>query len=415
VNLSHNFLTVSRTRACLLVVAVLAGVLLAGCASKRGPSKDEQAKARWNEARARVLLNLAGEQYARGNLKDARKTTTDGLRMSNQVGGLYILQAKLDIEDGQLQSAAGALRIAKQLEPNNPEPYYYSGIVAERWQRPDEALAEYRAASQRRPTELAYLLAAAEALVSLDRSEEAAEMLESKLVFFESSAPIRDMLAQIYQEMGRMTEAAELYRQASLLAPDDPTLRERHALALVEAREWRQATDVLERLVARPEHSEQASLHIALAECRMQIGNTPAARAAFMRATRLDPKSAAAWLGVGKAALAEGDIEKAEFALRQAEALNLTGRTAADAALLRGYLHLKQNQVQAAAKSFQSAAQLAPDDPMPLVMLGFCQQKIGRADMARGYYTRALELDPQESLARQLLDGLARTDRDPLP
>lgn len=408
-------LDLRRARVALVSTAILAGLLLAGCASSSQPSRKEQARAHWNDARARVLLNLASDQYAHGNLVDARKTVTDGLKLSDRVAGLFTLQAKLDIEDGQLQSASNALKLATRLAPADPEPYYLNGIVAERWQQEEEALASYRQASQRAPTEMAYLLAVAESLLSLDRAPEAAAALEERLVFFESSAPIRDMLGQIYQEMDRHADAAELYRQASVLAPDDAAIRERHALALVEAGEWRKAAEVLERLLSLPEHAEQVFLHMALAECRLQQGNAAAARAAFTKAARIDPKNATAWLGVGKSALATGELERVEYAIQQVETQRPTGRTAVDVALLRGYLHLKQDRVEDAARSFAAAGRIEPQDPMPQVMYGLCQQRLGKTEEARRYYTQALKMDPDDTLARELLNALAQTDTDPLP
>lgn len=397
----------------LLALAVMAGIL-GGCAS-RGPSQKEKARANWNEARATVLLNLATEHYTHGNLVEARKTTNDALKLSTRVPGLHVLAAKLDIDEGKLQSASASIALARQLSPRDPEPDYLAGIIAERWQQNEEAVLAYRAASEKRPDELAYLMALAEALLGVDRAEEAAAALEERIVYFESSAPIRDMLAQVYQEMGRHEEAAELYRQAAVLAPDEPSLRERQALALMQAGQWAKAADQLERLVAMPENQEQASLHIALAECRMQQGNHAMARVWYQRATRVDPQNGAAWLGLGKASLETDDLERVEFALDQAESLRPTGQAAADVALLRGYLYLRQERPAEAARSFAAAMRAAPEDAMPLIMYGYCRQKLGDVEQAREYYTRALEIDPADPLAHELMGSLASTDVDLLP
>ena len=48
------------------------------------------------------------------------------------------------------------------------------------------------AASDKAPAELPYLLARAEMLVELERSEEAMTLLQGKVVYFENSAAIRD-------------------------------------------------------------------------------------------------------------------------------------------------------------------------------------------------------------------------------
>jgi len=402
-----------RARIFLVALAVMA-CLLAGCRS-RGPTQKEQAHAKWNDARAQVLLNLANEQYTHGNLVEARKSANDGLKMTERLAGLYILSAKLDIDGGNLQAASAAIEMAQKLSPRDPEPDYLAGIVAERWQNNEEAVLAYRAASEKRPEVLAYLLALSEALMVVDRPYEAAAALEPKLVYFESSAPIRDMLGQVYQEMDRHEEAAELFRQATVLAPDDTTLRERHALALMQSGQHGKAADQLERLVGLPEHSQQVSLHVALAECRMQQGNFAVARVWFQRATRIDPQNTAAWLGLGKAALETDDLERVGYALQQAEALRPAGKTAADVALLRGYLHLREERPGEAAKSFASAIRHDPEDPMPLIMYGYCRQKLGDLEQARQYYTRALEIDPTDALAHELMGSLATADRDLLP
>ena len=397
-----------------MISLALLGLIAGGCSSGK-PSRKEQARANWNAARAGVLLNLANDQYRHGNFADARKTSNEALKLSNKVPGLFVLRAKLDIEDGELQSAAAALAAAKALSPADPEPYYLSGIVNERWQKAEDALADYRAALERNGSEMAYLLAVAESLVGLDRPAEAAALLEPKVAYFESSAPIRDMLGQVYAEQGRHAEAAEMFRQAAVLAPDDADIRERQAVALAQAGDFRRAADLLERLTAEPANAEKVSLHLTLAECRMQMGNAAGARAAYQRATRIDERNVAAWLGVGKAALAAGELDRAEVAVGRAEALRPAGRVGADVALLRGYVQLKRGQVEQAAASFAAAGRIEPRDPMPLTMYGYCQQLLGRPAEARRFYDRALELDPGETLADELKRALAAAPTDPLP
>ena len=398
----------------LVVAGGLAVTIAMGCGS-RGPSKKEQARANWNAARASVLLNLGNDQFRHGNFAEARKTSDEALKLSNRVPGLFVLRAKLDIEDGELQSAATALTAAKVLSPRDPEPFYLCGVIAERWQQPEQALAEYQGALERKPDELAYMLAVAETMVTLERAEAAAELLEAKLHFFESSAPLRDLLGQVYEQLDRPADAAEMYRQAAVLAPEDMSIRERHALSLAEAGDWRRSAELLERLLDESDQSRNLSLHMALAECRMELGNYSAARAAYQRAARLDERSVAAWLGVGKAALADGDVERAATAVGRAEALRPAGHQAADAALLRGYIQLKQNDPTAAAHSFAAAGRAQPKDAMPIIMYGYCQQLLGRPQDAERFYRLAAQMDPNEPLAGTLMRALASGDVSPIP
>ena len=96
-------------------------------------------------------------------------------------------------------------------------------------------------------------------------------------------------------------------------------------------------------------------------------------------------------------------------------ALRPAGAVAADAALLRGYLLLRQERPAEAARSFAGAIRLSPDDAMPLLMYGYCRQKLGDPEEARRYYSRALEIDPTDPLAQELMGSLASTDADLLP
>jgi Tfp pilus assembly protein PilF len=52
---------------------------------------------------------------------------------------------------------------------------------------------------------------------------------------------------------------------------------------------------------------------------------------------------------------------------------------------------------------------------MPLLMYGYCRQKLGDPEEARRYYSRALEIDPTDPLAQELMGSLASTDADLLP
>ena len=82
---------------------------------------------------------------------------------------------------------------------------------------------------------------------------------------------------------------------------------------------------------------------------------------------------------------------------------------------MTGYLRLKQARVQEAADSFLRASQLDREDATPVAMYGLCQQRMGRAEAARQYYERALALDPDDPLARHLMEAMASNSREPLP
>src|SRR6478609_5594527 len=153
--------------------------LLAGCGDvKQPPDSKQKLTTQWQGARAGVQYTLAKQEYEAGDVDGARKSCDQALKLNPKLAPALILSAKLSIEKGQLDRADQSLNEAREIEPKNPEPDYYSGIVYQRWQKSEKALEFYTHASEKAPNEPAYLLARAELLVSLDKSSEALALLQ---------------------------------------------------------------------------------------------------------------------------------------------------------------------------------------------------------------------------------------------
>ena len=390
----------------VLLAAVLAGAALTagGCASsKTGPTQKEAATLQWNQARAAVLFGLARDQYNNGNFDTSRKTIDDALKLDPKNPQLHMLAARISIELNQLDLAQQSLATTRELAPKDAEACYYAGIVAQRWQKWDEALADYTAASERAPTELAYLMARAEMLVLLDRNDEALSLLQEKVTFFDHSGPLRDAVGQLLMQKHDYAAAAELFRQASVLAEDDPTLRQHLALALYYGGNFRDSADLLMRLVETDDGVKDGSLFLALGECQLQLDRAQDARGSFERAAELSTGDPAAHLGVAKAALALGDLRRADLAVRKAIVLQ---PDSGEATLLLGYLRLRQGRNDEALGAFRRAAQLDRTDPTPLCMIGYTLSKSGKNDQAMEFYGRALKLKPDDRFASELMASI---------
>jgi Flp pilus assembly protein TadD len=215
-----------------IVPVLLLTLVAAGCTGKKRPTQREQAHRQWNAARANVLHGLAKGQYELGNFERSQRTVNEAMALDPENPLLHVLAAKLAIEQGRLEIAEQHLARARVLAPNHAEAYYLSGVIFQRWQQPQTAFDFYSQAHERAPAELAYLLAQAEMLVFMDRAPEALAMLQERVIYFEHSAVIRDAVGQLLMQEGRYREAADMFRQASILATDDMVIREHLALAL---------------------------------------------------------------------------------------------------------------------------------------------------------------------------------------
>jgi tetratricopeptide (TPR) repeat protein len=389
-------------RCTALALALLA---TAGCQSGGAASTQDRAAAKkqWAGARANVLANLAKEQYDGGLFEKCRSTLNDALRIDPDNAPLRVLSARLAIEQGSLELAEQELLVARRLDPNSAEADYLSGVVCQRWQRAQEAHDYYRSAAAKQPSELAYLLAQAEMLVNLGRGDEALALLQAKVVYFEYSATIRDAVGQLLMQKGLYAQAVDVFRQASVLAADDESLREHLAMAFYHAKQYRDAADALARVLRADAYAKRADLYVALGECQLQLNKPRDAREAFETATTVGPNQSAAWTGLGKAALRLNDLRRAEIALRRAVTID---PAAAETHLLLGYARLKQGQLDEALGSFRKASALDPADTVSVCMIGLVLEKQGKNADALRQYAKALKLRPGDDLATRLMAGI---------
>jgi Flp pilus assembly protein TadD len=387
----------------LTVVALM--LAFNGCASdgKKAQTPKEQAVKQWSQARAAVTGSLARSQYENGNFDKARKSIDEALKLDPENVNLHLLSARLSIETGQLEVAMKELELTRKLDEKNAEVEHLTGVVYQRWQKPELACQHYARAFEKNDKELAYLLAQAEMLVMLDRPHDALSALRERIHGFEHNAAIHHCIGQVLIDMQRYAEAVDAHRQAALLAPEDVEIREHLAMALFYNRQYRDAGDSFTRLLRDPENAKRAELWVALGECQLQIGRANDARNSFETATQLDATSTSAWLSLAKATLEVGDMRRAETVLRKAIALDATS---AEAHLMLGYLRLRQNRLEDAMKAFRQASALDRTDPVSLCMIGYVLEKSGKPEYASRYYAQALKVKPGDELATKLMASI---------
>ena len=393
----------------LIIVSALSIGGAFGCAAPGGKTQKQAATEQWNHARATVLCSLAHDQYASGSFDKSRQTVDSATALDPKNIELVLLSARIDIELGQLESAQAELAKAATLDPKNAEIDYLTGVVQQRWQRPDKAREAYARAVEKKSDDVAYLMAEAEMYVQLDDAPAALSLLQDRVVFYEHSAAIRDAIGQLLEQSGNLTRALEYYRQASALDGTDQDIRERLALALFRNGDYREALSQLSRVLAAPESAKRSDLQIAAGECELQLNLPSDARHRFDDLTTADDTNAAAWLGVAKASLNLGDLRRAEQAAMRATAL-LPG--SASAHELLGYVRMRQARFDEAAVSFRRAMAADRADATNVCMLGMALTKQGRAAEAKAYFAQALAIDPKNELALRLTATMTASAND---
>ncbi len=198
-----------------------------------------------------------------------------------------------------------------------------------------QAFEFYTAAAEKAPAELAYLMAKAEMLVAMDRSDEALALLQDKVVYFEHSAGIRDAVGQLLMQPRavRAKRSTCSARRASSRRGRLP-IREHLALALFYDKQYREAADVLGKLRegrAVRQARRPARWRWASASCRSASRATPA-QLRNRRAAR--PVNAGVWLGLARPRWSSSDLQARRAGARRSRRARRRRRRGAPAARL---------------------------------------------------------------------------------
>jgi lipopolysaccharide biosynthesis regulator YciM len=231
------------------------------------------------------------------------------------------------------------------------------------------------------------------------------------------------------ERAGRRDEAARLYREALSHHKNElPALRGLRNLA-IDARNWREALDVAERLVAHAPASERAQdtgwlaiIHHELGRAEVEQGRPAAAIPHFRSAIRADRSFVPALLALGEAHEATGDRREAlrtwERAVEAQPALPVLvrlerayreeGRPSRMIALYRaaverapddlalavalGRVYFELEMLDEAADQLEKVEVRAPDLPAVHAFLGSVFERRGETREAFQEYRRALRL-----------------------
>lgn len=391
----------------LLTLAASAGLILLTTAcsgplpTKGAAHKDavDKADARWKTMRSNMMLQMATQQFATGDLDQAEKTINEALEIDKKNDRLYTLGGRVCIERGQLERAYHMLGIAIETNAKSSDGQYYQGLVLQRWQQYEGALVRYRQAYVLEPDNVAYLLAVTEMLVSIDHIEEARELLEEKQAYFDQNAGVRGALGQVYLLKGQPEKAIECFKQASVLRPDDAQTQEQLGQAQAAAGKHIDAIATLEKLTARAEYANRRDVQMTLASSLLAAGRTADAKSLLVKLTRSNPSEVEGWIKLGQLCWSMEDTSGTLTAASRVIALSPRRH---EGYLLSGLVWQKRGELDKALPFFDQAATAAPDNALPLVLRGLALEKAGRPAAALESYNQALQRKPEDDRVKKL-------------
>ena len=189
-----------------------------------------------------------------------------------------------------------------------------------------------------------------------NRSEDAVRKLETIVARDPRNAVFRGSLARALRQMGRLTEAIKLYKEAVAIAPDDPEAWYNLAVALQEAGETKESALVVREAIRRDSRRPEA--HNTLGIILMAEGNLQLAEEEFSKAIAIDPRDARALTNLGNVHRTIGKLDDATGEYEQALAL---APDYVDALNGLGVVEVQRDRSRTAIAYFDRALRIAPN------------------------------------------------------
>lgn len=389
-----------------LTLGMVAG--LSGCASNADKKNQHErwvadADANWNKIRSHALLETATKEFQNGRLDLAERTVSDAAKKDPTNPELFLLAGRCALEKGELERAhsifARSIVLAEARKTVVADPYYYQGVILQRWQRHEEALERYTAAHRIEPDNPARLLAMTEMLVALGRLDEAKHEIETRLAYFDQNPALRVTLAHVAKMQGDSDAALAWFKQAALLAPEDMVVREQLADAHLAAGNIDEACVAMRLLVKDPDYAKRYDLRRRLAAAELQGGRVGLARQIYIDLTAANPGDVSDWI---KLAELSWQMKDQGGTLIAANRIMELAPNEASGFLMAGLVWQRRGEIGDALHLFDRAADLDPLSPMPSLLRGLALQGEGRWAAARDAFADARTRAPGDERIRRL-------------
>ncbi|MCE2885360.1 MAG: tetratricopeptide repeat protein [Planctomycetaceae bacterium] len=394
----------------LASTGILASLLLSACAPRAsGVEARRQADERFRRTTSLVSFDQAKQAFETGELDKARKEIEAAIARSDKEAKYWSLLGRIELEAKRLERALTALGKAIENDPKFAEPFYYRGIVHQRWNEPQKAIEDYLKAAELAPEKIAYPLAAAEVMISTRELDEARMLLLPKLAQFEHNAAMHELLGDISFLKGDDAAAARSYERALVIDVEAPLLAEKLVATYFRAGEWQRCLDAARRqraMAAKDANGRRAEIpsDVYRYEGRSlaMLDRNADARAVFVEQTRAYPEESEAWRDLATASLASGDLSRAEQA---ADRLVALATNDASGYTLRGLVAEGRGRFDEAVRWHRLAVARNPKSVDALTALGLALERAGKRREGLEVLGQAMKLDPESPVARRAFAG----------
>ena len=206
---------------------------------------------------------------------------------AHQSAQVCLAQGRKYIAQKQFAEAVVALRRCKQITPNSPHPYFYSGVALAESGRLIEAASELAEAVRLGPAQAEYILSYANVLSLLKQNYAAAKVLapfEKQAGWDRLTTPRLWLLNDIYMRLLREDEALRVLDRIGPREPGNPRVQLQRAKIYRLKQQLDLAEVTLNKILGNP--TSTAAANYELAKILQQRKETTAAKAALLKAVQ---------------------------------------------------------------------------------------------------------------------------------
>jgi len=310
----------------------------------------------------------------------------------------------LEVRGERAEAARFSLRAAK-LPVQGPDALLAGQIfrqpklkaIAQRWM---EASVANEGASA--TPDLLYLLAAMYA--DQGRTTDASTLYSQILDVSPGNVDALVELSELERELGQQEKSVSHLYAAKTLAATDASTLVHFTQVCMRRRMYVDARDALKKVVTQDPFNRRAWYQLGLAQFR--IGEPEAAETDFKTALGLDGYDEWSRVGLGAVLMSTGRQHAAAAEFQRV--LQRNPRSAA-AHYYLAQIHRADGEVPRALRELQQAVNDAKEDARPLAALGQLQLSLQDIPSARRSLQKALDLDPASATAHYYMAMLLRT------
>ena len=351
--------------------------------------------------------NNLGVLYNReGKDSDAATLYRQAIANDPKYTKAYVNLGLLLAQHGQVAQGEQQLRTAIQMNPNDPGAYTALGMIQGKTGRPAEAVESFRKALSFESNSADAHLNLGIALVDqYDRTNGFKEFLEAARLDPRSPA-VHYNLGRFYFETAKYEDARKELEEALRLEPNDAPALYFLALAAKQDNDLDRSTQLFEKVIALQPGNPDAQF--LLGQNLEHLGKTPEAVVHWKLALQADPNYSQALYNLARALRKSHDPEAQQYQDRY-DTLQ-KNQQVSDRVQQLGNFALEASNAQNWPQAFaqiQEALELCGECPEAAHLhknLGMMYVRTGRLNQAQKELQTALQLNPEDSDAKQ---GLA--------